>query len=269
MNSIAKLSYLNIFRKLFVFSKYLLDNLQNKEWKLIWIAIVYILKKKSNKKDIIVTSNLGKFFIRKNTIDFKLANSAYECLVMKSIKGQLVISDLFIDIGANIGTYSIYAAKFGIKSLAFEPVIDNFISLTKNIALNGYEQLITSYNYGLSYKKESSAFNYYSLKPGASSIHELKRKGKKVKVQLEVFDQMKFEELKHAKRTLIKIDVEGMELDVLKGMENMLKSDMAFAIIIETKHTGEEKIRNFLSQHCSFQFLTIDEFNMLAIKNNI
>ena len=112
-SKIATLGYLNIIRKFFVFWKYLLDNIQNKQWVLIYISMKYLLFKQSNSRDMIVKSNIGKFFIRKNTIDFKLINSAYEWFVIKAFKKEIQDADLFIDIGANIGTYSIIAAKNG------------------------------------------------------------------------------------------------------------------------------------------------------------
>lgn len=53
-------------------------------------------------------------------------------------KISLSKDDLVIDIGANVGIFSIYVKKkFGCRVISFEPVIDNFNSFKENIILNG------------------------------------------------------------------------------------------------------------------------------------
>jgi hypothetical protein len=46
---------------------------------------------------------------------------------------------LFIDVGANVGTYTIWAAELGAEVIALEPAADTFGLLEENIALNGYQ----------------------------------------------------------------------------------------------------------------------------------
>jgi FkbM family methyltransferase len=46
--------------------------------------------------------------------------------------------DLFVDVGANVGTYTIWAAELGAEVIALEPAADTFSLLRENIALNGY-----------------------------------------------------------------------------------------------------------------------------------
>ena len=46
--------------------------------------------------------------------------------------------DLFIDVGANAGSYTIWAAELGADVIALEPAADTFALLLENIALNGY-----------------------------------------------------------------------------------------------------------------------------------
>lgn len=266
MSSIAGLSYLNIFRKFFIFLKYLSDNLSNQEFGLIWIGFKYLLVKKSNSKDMVIKTNIGRFFIRKNTIDFKLANSAYELTVLKKFKSLLPSYDLFIDVGANIGTYSLIAAREGKRCLAFEPIPDNFYSLKKNIELNKYGEFIQVFEFGLSDKKEKTNFNFDPLKPGASSIHPHKRMGKTITVQLEEFDKLELPELSRAEKVLLKIDIEGMELNALKGMKKTLTAKENICLIIESKHSGTKSLITLLNDCGKFKYENIDEFNMLAIK---
>jgi FkbM family methyltransferase len=266
MKLFAKLSYLNIFRKFFVFLKYFIDNLNNAEFRMIGVGLKYLIFHTPNSTNRKIKTNNGIFFIRKNTIDFKLANSAYEFLVTRKFRKLLPNYELFIDIGANIGTYSIIAAQQGIKTLAFEPIQSNYDSLLKNIQLNQSEELIKPFMYGLGLKKEQVKFNFYQLKPGASSKHPLKKKSENIEVQIEVFDKLELIEVKQSKSILIKIDVEGMEIEVVQGMEELLRSDKNICMIIESKHSGIKNLTNLLNKFSKFKFEQIDEFNMLAIK---
>ncbi len=265
-NIIASLGYLNIFRKFFVFWKYLLDNFRNKQFVLILISIKYLLFKKSNSQDLFVITNLGKFLIRKGTIDFKLVNSAYEWFVVKAFRKELKDADLFIDVGANIGTYSLIAAKNGIKTIAYEPVPNNFDSLIKNIELNELAHLIKPFKFGLGTDDSVIVFNYNPVKPGASGVNLIKKYGTKEKVEIKNFDNLQINELKNVKKVVVKIDVEGMELEVLKGMQTFIKSTKDLCIIIESKHIGDSKIESLLNSITKFNISTIDGFNILAKK---
>jgi FkbM family methyltransferase len=51
--------------------------------------------------------------------------------------------DVFVDVGANVGVYSILAAELGCQVIAFEPDATNLRALRENIRLNGYEDRIT------------------------------------------------------------------------------------------------------------------------------
>ena len=52
------------------------------------------------------------------------------------------VSDIVWDIGANVGVYSLYAARRGLRVLAFEPNPGNYYILSKNIELNKLDQRI-------------------------------------------------------------------------------------------------------------------------------
>lgn len=57
--------------------------------------------------------------------------------------------DVFWDIGANVGVYSLYAAKRGHKVVAFEPAAMNYFVLAKNVELNGLDNQIVFLNVAL------------------------------------------------------------------------------------------------------------------------
>lgn len=136
-------------------------------------------------------------------------------------------SDQFIDIGANIGSYTILAAsEVGARTYAVEPLPATFENLQKNINLNGLEERVTSYNVGvgdregtLSFTKGLDTMNHVALAGEAHTIE----------VSVHTFDHL----FKLVKPTLIKIDTEGFEAAVLSGMKEALKSGHIEAIIIE------------------------------------
>lgn len=135
----------------------------------------------------------------------------------------------FIDIGANVGVYSLLAA--GIKksrTIAIEPIPQTFQYLTTNIQLNQLENLITSYNIGLSDKKGELHFT----KDKDTINHVANSKSENtVSVNVDTLDNL----LSHTSlsSTLIKLDVEGFEYHVLSGATNTLKNENLMALIVE------------------------------------
>ena len=71
-----------------------------------------------------------------NTVPFVFGELRSDYYGLEKI--QLSENDIVLDIGANVGMFSIYAKKkFGCRVIAFEPVLSNFEQFQKNIILNG------------------------------------------------------------------------------------------------------------------------------------
>jgi FkbM family methyltransferase len=66
---------------------------------------------------------------------------------------------LFIDIGANIGYYSLLAASIGIKCIAFEPIQKNYRLFEKSIKQNNFQHLIKLYKIALGEEHKMVEFN--------------------------------------------------------------------------------------------------------------
>lgn len=265
---LGQLKYYNVIRRIFIFLRFFVDNIQNSEYYLIFISIKYLLLKRTHSKDLIIKTNIGRFEIRAESTDFITVNSAYEYWVMKALKNELTACDLFLDIGANVGTYSIYTAKNKIKTIAFEPIKANFDSLIKNIELNELNSHVDAFNLGISNVTEERKFYFNKRNTGASSLYKLKSNanGGKCDVSLLVFDDFKNEHITNSKCPLIKIDVEGMEIDVLEGMKRFITEKESLKLIIESKHAGEDRIKQKLLSYGDFSFRSIDAYNLLAIK---
>lgn len=141
-----------------------------------------------------------------------------------------------IDAGANVGVFSLLAAKSNENSIvhAFEPNPNNYGRLQRNISLNFFENRINSHRVALGNDFNSIVFH---LPDGdwisdVSSVYAAHTasfndfKQKTINVPCTTLDRF-CEEKKFSPR-LIKIDVELYELQVLQGMKRILISDKPF-----------------------------------------
>ena len=84
--------------------------------------------------------------------------------------------DVFYDIGANIGIYSLYAAKFNkAKVYSFEPESSNYYFLNKNIYHNNLFSRIKAYNIALNDTVLLSELNLSDFRASASN-HQFNHK---------------------------------------------------------------------------------------------
>ena len=143
--------------------------------------------------------------------------------------------DLFVDIGANVGSYTVLASgQVGAHTIAIEPVPSTFKRLQNNIAINYLDELVTSLNIGIGSKQETLNFT-----AGLDTVNHvvLESDGSKViSVIVDTLDRLLIE----YHPSLIKIDVEGFESEVLRGATNILNDDKLKAIIIELNGSGRK-----------------------------
>lgn len=124
-----------------------------------------------------------------------------------------------IDIGANIGSFSIYAASFGATVYAIEPEPHNLEALKNNISINKFENNIYTCPYAISDYKGTAVIHDSG---GGSSIKDDGSFGAEVEVM--PFDN--FFMLYHIESVdVLKIDVEGAETEIILGAskENLEK----------------------------------------------
>jgi len=162
---------------------------------------------------------------------------------------------IIFDIGANIGTFTTWVAKAfpNGKIYAFEPQRAVFQMLSGNAAINNLYNVYT-YNIGLGKENTKIEFeepNYFAKKDfGTFSLVEdiITQKTKnKIVVQVNTLDWF-VEYYNIQKIHLLKIDVEGMDLDVLIGGQNTIKKHLPVIFIEhnDNRKTIIEKIKSFL-----------------------
>lgn len=140
--------------------------------------------------------------------------------------------DLFIDVGANVGVYSILAGGLGAKVLAVEPVPSTFNILKDNIRLNYLENRVAAHNMGLSSKMEVLKFSFQHGPMNRVIFDSETIPG--IDVHSDRLDNL----LKEDRPYLIKIDVEGYEAEVINGAENILSQQTLAAVILELNGSG-------------------------------
>lgn len=79
---------------------------------------------------------------------------------------------VFWDIGANVGMYSLYAAKRGHRVYAFEPCSANYDVLCRNIRLNHFEDRITAWPIALAASKAPGQLFLWSGDDPGSAMHD-------------------------------------------------------------------------------------------------
>ena len=120
---------------------------------------------------------------------------------------------VFVDVGANIGYYSLLAAKKGARVIAIEPEKTNFEILEKNVKKNGLEKKIKMIRAGAGRKNTWAKIEKSKVNFGA---HKLKSGRGKIKI-------IRLDDVIKEKVEVIKIDVEGMEGEVVAGAKNLIK----------------------------------------------
>jgi FkbM family methyltransferase len=260
--------------KIFTFIRYLKDYLQFGQIRLVVSSIVFLVTRKSVIETRICRGKLGYFLHRKGTLDFQFGNFAYEWPVKKFMLDNYKDRDVFIDIGANMGTYTLMMQKFGVKTFSFEPAKANFKALNINLMLNNFENKAVVYNLGLGSKRSRELFVYDPVNTGASHLnsvevydHDTDGRGKMDEVDIVMLDEMiDTMAISTTDRIMIKIDVEGMEKDVLLGAKEFVKKYQDVIIVIESVHSGEKELKSILDQIAVFEYIKVDKLNFGAKK---
>jgi FkbM family methyltransferase len=135
--------------------------------------------------------------------------------------------DVFYDIGANIGFFTVIAARLvgpGGRVYAFEPVPQNVSALRRNIRLNQFEQVQVMECAVSNHSGEGELLlaNWGGGSALATASTPPDQIGK-ITVALASIDQLLADE-KIAPPAIVKIDVEGAELQVLEGMHQAIQA---------------------------------------------
>lgn len=221
---------------------------------------LYLLRKKNN-SIIYMNGPNGAIFIAAPNFDYTIWHNFidYDNKVFEEIKK--IKFNRFIDIGANVGKYSIILKKAypDISILAFEPVLRNRKLFKQNCELNNID--ITIKDVALSNKVGTQ--NMFLGNEGDEGAHSLveDRHGGSIEVTTDILDNYsKY----FSNKTLVKIDVEGAEMDVLRGGLSVIKR-FTPTILFEC-HTDKElnEITELLTPF-NYNIRKIEDVNYVAV----
>lgn len=167
----------------------------------------------------------------------------------------------FFDIGSNMGIYSIYyAKKFNAQAFSFEPSYKNLEILTKNIMLNSLQNNIKIISNPLSDNFKFSSFIQNDFSAGEAKASFLtntqdqetyfknfKDKTNEVSYNTLGLSIDNLSDLKLIpKPDLIKIDVDGNELQIIEGSKKTLSNLTGISMLIEVRKETKNKINDLM-----------------------
>jgi FkbM family methyltransferase len=148
----------------------------------------------------------------------------HEFVEMSFLLHLLRPNDLFLDIGANIGSFTILSARVcGARAIAFEPDPDTARILRKNVDVNDVNGLVDVREVALGRVHGQIAFTV--------GLDTMNRVAEPNDQSVQVVPIRRLDDIAAAETpTLIKMDVEGFEYEVLSGAPRVLRSPSLLAV---------------------------------------
>lgn len=158
--------------------------------------------------------------------------------------------DVFWDVGANVGVFSLYAARRrDVRTLAFEPSADNYMVLCKNVEMNDLGDRLVPYCIALAGNTELGVLNSPSRQMGAA-LHQFGLRGETSRYwhgEISTFAQgvvgftiddfiRQFQPLFP---TRLKIDVDGLEWPILQSARQTLHDQRLQSVMVELPVSSE------------------------------
>jgi FkbM family methyltransferase len=165
---------------------------------------------------------------------YRYYEANYESKSFEFIKSQVKPGDVVFDIGGHIGLHAVTFAKLvkpkG-KVYSFEPTPSTNALLQKTVELNKVEDIVSVQNEAISKNKGETVF-YISddLTDNSNSLvqYEKPKKVNGIRVPTITIDEFRHQK---GKVNFIKIDIEGAELDALKGARQTMMNDKPLCIL--------------------------------------
>lgn len=164
--------------------------------------------------------------------------------------------DIVLDIGANVGVYTVFAAARATqgKVYAVEPHASNFATLLETIQSNNMEDRVVPLNVPLNSSSSWIDFTYHDLVEGSSGsqltsspMYQASEQGVAEKKLAHTVDDLIAVGVIQTP-SVVKIDVDGNELNILNGMTALLAGDSVRSIQIEIDEILEKGIIDFMAE---------------------
>jgi FkbM family methyltransferase len=190
---------------------------------------------------------------------------------LKWIDKNFIKNDVFFDIGANIGIYSLYAASKNIPNsniYSFEPEFSNLNELKFNVINNNFNKIINMFSFAFGDGNHISYLNINDVTPGAA-LHTLdnnKSSESKIKEGVYVISIDNFCKDQSVYPNLVKVDIDGNEDKFLSGAQDLLKNIKLRSVLIELDEmeirdkciklfeVNGFKLKNYYKKNSIFEF---------------
>jgi FkbM family methyltransferase len=170
--------------------------------------------------------------------------------------------EILIDVGANIGIYTLYWLHFpNTRAIAIEPFDENIRLLSKNIRMNNFTTRVDIISKPLASQNTLGWSIINDIRPGGSdyklSLNNNLNQSNSIKVETLTLDSILGGK---KEKYILKIDTDGTDFDILKGAELALKDGKIVSILIESSEEDQEFIESYLK---SFDLIADSRFNLI------
>jgi FkbM family methyltransferase len=240
-------------------------------------VVLHVLREKGARARFRLRDRLAKpMLLRDDGREYRYACASFDEYVraeslfykepgtIRLVREELREGDVFYDIGANMGIYSVPAAvavgKRG-RVYAFEPHVANAESLLRNVSLNGLQDRVQVMSCALNDSPGFFDFKYEQLAPGTSMSQlgsdrdafgrELRPEASELKFATTVDELVAGGAVEPA--DVVKIDVDGNELRILRGMRRLLEEpNRPRAVQVEVNVEGGRELVGYMEE-CGFE----------------
>jgi len=161
--------------------------------------------------------------------DHLLTYGYYEKEVESVLSELITRETTFIDAGANVGYFTLFSSRLAKEVYAFEPAPAVFERLSRNVALNGLGN-VRALELALSKDRGKLRLFESKISPGHDSTVKRFEHDRSIVVDAVSLDQVVDSSVTDV---VMKVDVEGSEMDVLLGATGLIRSGKVSAIVLE------------------------------------
>lgn len=208
-----------------------------------------------DKKRVAIEDIEKDFLVTTPAMTEQLLNFQSEQEVLVDIIRHATKDDVIYDVGASVGLYTCFLSDVSPSVYAFEPYPPNYDVLQENLSLNG-DSGVKTYEIALS-SEEGTAELFLEDDQRGTQRHSLAQKmtdredadwykggGQKIDVSTESIDSF-VDNRQEKPPSILKIDVEGAEMDVLKGADRTVDEHNPKRIYVEIHGDTEQDVRNW------------------------
>lgn len=199
---------------------------------------------KAGIKNLTQLTNVGPYDVLGNRMWLDMASPSaldmvygtYERDTVNALKKVLKPGMTFVDVGAHVGFYTLLAARLvGAQGrvYAFEPNPGIFHMLTRNVEENGYQDIVRLIPKAVSNREGKARLFVPEGESGEATLFPSSGgKGQDIEVESTTLDSF-FAQEAWPNVDLIKVDVEGAEVEVLEGMRELARKSKGLKLIVE------------------------------------